>query len=252
MGDGVAGVVAKQGRAVLLNNDLADIGLEKHRKQHRNITSAICVPLKVENRCIGVLNVNRINYPESFTPRQRDILNLFAEQIATVIERGKAMEDSDRQATELKVTNSQLKDINKMKDVFLATASHELKTPLTSIIGYAELLNDHENQIDSEDRREFTQRLRLQAVQLMELIEDVLDLTRLETGKITLNPKQVDLTDVTKSAVDTVGSLAEQKGVRIVDGSSKQPQAVVLDEVKIRQDEYVELRTFFLQGQASA
>ena len=137
IGEGIAGWVAERQEAILLN-DAAPPDMKQFYKTDRNISSALSVPLCVDNRCVGVLNVNRINHPEPFTDRQKDILRIFAEHIGTVIERSQVMNELHAKNRDLEQANTRLADLNRMKDVFLSTASHELKTPLTSVIAYAE------------------------------------------------------------------------------------------------------------------
>jgi transcriptional regulator with GAF, ATPase, and Fis domain len=96
MGEGIAGWVAEQQEAVLLNDrrgsepDIA--GLQQHYKPNRNITSALSLPLVVGERCVGVMNVNRINHPDPFQDHHRDMLKLFADHVGAVIDRAENME----------------------------------------------------------------------------------------------------------------------------------------------------------------
>ena len=235
LGEGIAGKVAARLEPLLLSNNTLNPDLRKHYKPHRNITSALCVPLVVENRCVGVLNINRINHPHLFNERQREIVRLFAEHIGAVIQRAEEMDRLAEENRELELANARLTEMNKMKEIFLSTASHELKIPLTSVIGYAELLNDHDNTLNPDKRQEFTQRLRSEAEQLLSLIEDILDLTRLEVGKIQLKRSSVYLNRLTQAAVETVRPLAEKSGVKIVEEYAGASDSVMLDEVKIRQ-----------------
>jgi putative methionine-R-sulfoxide reductase with GAF domain len=86
MGGEIAGRVAESGEGMLLNGASDDPELARHYKTDRNITSALSLPLRVGERCIGVLNVNRINHPETFEDHHREILAMFSEHVASVIE----------------------------------------------------------------------------------------------------------------------------------------------------------------------
>jgi signal transduction histidine kinase len=235
IGEGIAGRVAEKRQAMRLDNATKNNELTQHYRPHRQITSALSVPIVVEDQCLGVLNVNRISHPDLFNDRQKDILRLFAENIGAVIRRAGEMEKMEERNRGLETDNARLREINRMKDIFLSTASHELKTPLTSVIGYAELLNDHDRELEADQRKEFTRRLKGEAEQLLGLIEDILDLTRLETGKIELKRSRVTLNDLSRAAVDTVRSLARKHEVSIVEDYEREDEALFLDEVKIRQ-----------------
>jgi putative methionine-R-sulfoxide reductase with GAF domain len=87
LGEGIAGWVAQRRQAVMLNSSGEGHELGRHFKNDRNITSALSLPLRVGERCVGVLNVNRINHPDVFQEHHREMLNMFAEHVGAVIDR---------------------------------------------------------------------------------------------------------------------------------------------------------------------
>jgi signal transduction histidine kinase len=182
-----------------------------------------------------VLNVNRINHTEHFGEHHLDVLRVFAEHIAAVIDRADVLERMGRRARELEADNEKLSDLNRMKDVFLGTASHELKTPLTSVIAYAELIDDHEGKLSRDQAREFVGRLRGEAQRLLGLIEDILDLSRLESGKFALKPRRLDIAEVVRGAVETTRTMAQKYGVAVQADTQADLPLLSIDEVKIRQ-----------------
>jgi hypothetical protein len=234
LGGGIAGKVAETGQAALLNGS-SENSYSKHFKSDRNISSALSLPLRVGERCIGVLNVNRINHPESFADHHREVLSMFAEHVAAVIERAGVLERLGSRSRELEEANLRLTQLNAMKDVFLSTASHELKTPLTSVIAYAELLDERGTMLNDDQRSNFMHRLRTEAERLMSLIEDILDLTRLESGKMTLRPVSLPPHKVAHAAVETTRPLAAKHEVRIAEDYAADLPALALDEVKMGQ-----------------
>jgi signal transduction histidine kinase len=233
LGEGIAGWVAERGEAVLL--DSSSSALRSHFKRNRNITSALSLPLKVGSRCVGVLNVNRINHPDVFQEHHCDLVQLFAEHVGAVVERAEVMDRLGSRARELEAVNLRLNEVNRLKDVFLSTASHELKTPLTSVIGYTELLDDNDERLSPEQRREFLGRLRAEASRLLGLIEDILDLSRIESGRLTLRCVSLSVNEVAHAAAETTRALAARHGVELVEHLEPGLPAVVLDEVKMRQ-----------------
>jgi signal transduction histidine kinase len=234
IGEGIAGWVAERQEAVLLN-DAAPADMKQFYKSDRNISSALSVPLCVDNRCVGVLNVNRINHPEPFTDRQKEILRIFAEHIGTVIQRAQIMNALQAKTHDLEQANTRLAELNRMKDVFLSTDSHELKTPLTSVIAYAEVLTDHADTLTREQNEEFLGRLRTEAERLMNLIEDILDVTRIETGKVELKRQSLLMNQVTHTAVQTARPMAEKYEIDLVEEFSPDVDLASVDEVKFRQ-----------------
>ena len=103
-----------------------------------------------------------------------------------------------------------------MKDVFLSTASHELKTPLTSVIAYAELLDDNENRLDDDAAQASScAGCAARPSGCMDLIEDILDLTRLESGKLALHARRSPVNDVVRAAVETARTTAEKHSITV-------------------------------------
>lgn len=235
LGEGIAGWVAERREAVQLDSDAEMGAFRSQHKPNRNITSALSLPLKVGERCVGVLNVNRINHPGTFQPHHREVLQLFADHVGSVVERAEVMERLGSRARELEAVNLKLNEMNRLKDVFLSTASHELKTPLTSVIGYAELLDENEERMTREQRREFLRRMRAEAGRLLVLIEDILDLTRIESGKLTLRCVSMSVNEVAHAAVETTRSFAQKHGVELVERLDALLPPASLDEVKLRQ-----------------
>jgi signal transduction histidine kinase len=235
MGEGIAGWVAERQESVLLNAQNAAENFVRHYKTNRNITSALSLPLRVGDRCVGVLNVNRINHPEPFKEHHRQVLGLFAEHVGAVIDRAELMERLGERNRELEANVERLHESHRMKDVFLSTASHELKTPLTSVIAYAELLADHEQRLDTQQRGQFIARLRSEAQRLMGLIEEILDLSRIESGKLNLRRRRLDVGALAHEAIETSRSMAAKHHVRLNEEYETGLPEIWADEVKVRQ-----------------
>jgi signal transduction histidine kinase len=235
MGEGIAGKVAERMEAMLLGPRPVSDEYGQHYKTNRNITSALSLPLRVGDRCVGVLNVNRINHPEPFREHHRETLRLFAEHVGSVIERAETMEKLTRTNRDLEETNQRLAEMNRLKDVFVSTATHELKTPLTAVIAYAELLEHHEARLTKERQGEFLRRLRSEARNLLGLIEDILDLSRLETGKMRIEPVPAQINQIVRSALETSQATADKFKVRYMESLDPALPQLELDEVKMRQ-----------------
>jgi signal transduction histidine kinase len=235
LGEGIAGWVAQRGEAIQLDSDANMGAFHAQHKTNRHITSALSLPLKVGARCVGVLNVNRINHPENFQPHHCEMLQLFADHAGAAIERAGVLDRLGSRARELEEMNVHLHELNRLKDVFLSTASHELKTPLTSVIGYAELLDDNDERMTHDQRGEFLRRLRGEANRLLGLIEDILDLTRIESGKLTLRRVALSVNEIAHAAAETTRALAAKHDVELAERLADDLPPVLLDEVKMRQ-----------------
>ncbi|HEY7285376.1 MAG TPA: PAS domain S-box protein [Vicinamibacterales bacterium] len=107
----------------------------------------------------------------------------------------------------------QVRDASRLKDHFLATLSHELRTPLNAILGYARMLRS--GMVPAEKRARAIEVIERNATSLTQIVEDVLDVSRIVSGKLRLNMQSVELPDVVRTAVDAILPAAEAKGVRV-------------------------------------
>jgi len=109
-----------------------------------------------------------------------------------------------------------LKELDRLKSNFLATVSHELRTPLTSIIGYSEMLVEGLAGDMTAEQREFVQTIRDKGEQLLQLIKGLLDLSKLESGTMSLRKSQTDILGILRDVSQTVTPAARKKEVEIV------------------------------------
>ncbi|RCV90869.1 sensor histidine kinase [Billgrantia montanilacus] len=115
---------------------------------------------------------------------------------------------------ELRAANERLRELDRLKDEFVAMVSHELRTPLTSIRAFAEILRDGKD-LPEDKRIHFLEVVVLESQRLSRLIEEILDLARLESGRLTLTPQKLDLVSLTRHSVDAVHRLQEDRGVTL-------------------------------------
>jgi signal transduction histidine kinase len=122
---------------------------------------------------------------------------------------------------------------NRAKDQFLATLSHELRTPLNAILGWAQLLRSGE--LDEAARRQAVETIERNAKAQAQLIEDLLDVSRIVSGKIRLEVKRVRVEQVIDAALDVVRPAAEQKGIELVKDAEGALGAVLGDPTRLQQ-----------------
>jgi PAS domain S-box-containing protein len=141
--------------------------------------------------------------------------------------------DSVQQAAELERAKSEAEAATRAKSLFLANMSHEIRTPLNAVIGMTTLLQDTPM---SEDQRDFAQTIQSSSEALLEIINDILDYSKADVGKLELERRSFDLRHVVEESLDLVAPRALEKGInlayQIADGT---PEALVGDAIRLRQ-----------------
>ena len=140
--------------------------------------------------------------------------------------------DLDAKVDELAQLNLQLYDSNKLKSEFLANMSHELRTPLNSIIGFSEVLQSFDSLNDKQ--KKFARNIQDSGRVLLEMINEILDLAKIEAGKMQLKPTEFDLSTVIDAHCNIVGSLVDEKNIELVTETPEMP-LVFQDQAKFQQ-----------------
>ena len=135
---------------------------------------------------------------------------------------------------ELRSANERLRELDRLKDEFVAMVSHELRTPLTSIRAFAEILRDS-GQLPVEKRQHFLGVIVHESQRLSRLIEEILDLARLESGRLTLNPVPLDLAALTRHSMDAIAHLHQERGIALEVDLAADPAMVVGDHDRLEQ-----------------
>ncbi len=161
------------------------------------------------------LMVSRIAQGEALSV---DTVMALLEETQQAIEHSRALEKKSeelrRTAEQLRAANEKLTQLDQMKDDFLSRVSHELRTPMTSIRSFSELLHDRPN-LEPERAKRFISIIDEESQRLTRLLDDILDLSRMERGQMSWNIRLVDAGEVLSEAVATMAGLAEREGVRL-------------------------------------
>ncbi len=187
--------------------------------------SSLAVPMAVMGRIVGTIEVQSYElaaYVEEHATAMRMAANLAAVAIENVrlLER----ESSARAEAE---------DSNRLKDEFLATVSHELRTPLTAILGWSRML-DPESINDPMAARAL-ETIRRNAKAQSQIIDDILDVSRIITGKLCLDLHPMELAPIIEGAINVVRPTAEAKGIQIETQLQSQPAVVTGDSNRLQQ-----------------
>ena len=198
LGDGAAGAAARHPRGHRRR------GLSQLAVQDRPVpdeagpTSVMAVPLIYQDRLIGVLTANRFGVVESFNRHDLELLEVFGAQAAVAIENARLFE----QAT----TAEALRELAQLKAELLNTVSHELRTPLSLIHGYAELLVHRAEHLDPAEVAQMSGEIYASSRTLARLVDDLLDFSHLDHGRLQLRRKRIALGELLESLARTFGT----------------------------------------------
>src|SRR6185312_12163113 len=149
-------------------------------------------------------------------------------------ERSRAEADR-RKAAELEEQNRRIAEANRLKSEFLANMSHELRTPLNAIIGFSELLHTGAVAPDSPEHAEFLGDILTSSRHLLQLINDVLDLAKVEAGRLDFRPEPVDLARLVAEVVAITRTTAAVKRITVDIAIDKSLVGIVLDPQRFKQ-----------------
>lgn len=195
------------------------------REGYRAILS---VPLLRDGRVIGTIAVARAA-AGPFVDRHMRLLTTFANQAAIALEHAGLFERLQEKAAQLEV-------VSRHKSEFLASMSHELRTPLNAIIGFSEVLLDPSlGSVTDEERQEFLTNILTSGKHLLRLINDVLDLSKVEAGKLELHPVAVGLADIVEGVLGTLKPLAMTKRIHILNEIRPDLDPVCADPSRLKQ-----------------
>lgn len=189
------------------------------------ISAFIHAPMIYEGRVIGVITAYTTRGPMHFTDEFVELFAALANQLAMAAINARlygevqayshAMEEKvARRTAELEKANTRLLELDRLKSDFLSTVSHELRTPLTAIRSFSEILLRYDVD-DPEKRRKFVRIINDEAERLTRMINDLLDLSRIEAGRLELTPEPLVLEQVFERSLGATQPLFAEKGISV-------------------------------------
>lgn len=209
----IAGWVVANGKPAVVND-------VKHDTRHFNkaddatkfeTRSILAVPLVRRGKIIGALEVLNKKGDKPFTDEDVEILTTLAAQAAVSIENARLFEQSD----------------------LVSEVVHELRTPMTSIIGYAKMINM--SGIPEDARIKFAETIHREAARLGKMVNDFLEWARLESGRIRLEEKPVNVRQVIEDTVAIIGPQAQERGITVGQDLPEGTMTVIGDEARLKQ-----------------
>jgi GAF domain-containing protein len=224
----ITGRALLEGRIIHVADVLADPDYDWAEAQRLGgYRTIVGVPMLREGVPIGVLALTRSEV-RPFSERQIELVSTFADQAAIAIENVRLFD-------EIQDKNRQLQIASEHKSHFVASMSHELRTPLNAIIGLTEMMHTHAARFGTEKAQEPLRRVNAAGTHLLGLINQVLDLSKIEAGKLELNAQTVQLAPLIDDVVGTTRQLAEQNKNRLTVEAAGDLGTLTVDPMRLRQ-----------------
>ncbi len=216
-------------RRPLVVSDLAAVPLDPHLRILRDHgwRSVLAVPMLRHDRIVGALVIHR-EEPGDPGPETLRMLETFAAQSALAILNARLFRDLDRSRAELEVAS-------RHKSEFLASMSHELRTPLNAVIGFSEVLLDQLFGEVNDRQAEYLRDIRNSGTHLLELLNEILDLSKVEAGKMELELQRFDVASVLEYSVGLLRQRAATHGITLELSVPAGVGAVDADELRFKQ-----------------
>ncbi len=221
-GGGACGSAYKLRKRVIVEDTETDPAFAQYRDAARvgGFRSVHSTPLIARTgNIIGVLSVH-FRQPHHPTDREVRLLDLYARMAADIIENARLHQQVEQKLAEreqllsrAEMARAEAETANRMKDEFLATVSHELRTPLNAILGWSHLIKT--GTLDQGTVKRAVETIDRNAKSQAQLIEDILDVSRMITGKLRLNKEPVDIVSVINAAIDSVQLAIDSKDIHL-------------------------------------
>jgi PAS domain S-box-containing protein len=189
--------------------------------------SELALPMVVAGELIGVLDVQDNTF-NRFSDEDVRVQTALTNQVAVAIQNGRAFQEQQK-------TAERLREVDRLKSQFLANMSHELRTPLNSIIGYSEVLLDGLDGELNADATEDVEAIHGGGKHLLTIINDILDLAKIEAGQMFLEARETNLMTVVEDVLNTCDILARNKGLELKVHRRSEIPTVKGDAIRLKQ-----------------
>jgi len=222
----IVGIVAETGASKLVD-DIKTEPLYQPNPLLPETRSQVVIPLRIGERTVSVIDIQS-NQTHAFTEDDISVLQSLGDQVAVAIDNARSYELSQQLIKDLR-------EVDQLKSQFLANMSHELRTPLNSIIGFSRVILKGIDGPTTDMQQQDLTAIYNSGQHLLGLINDILDLARIEAGKMELNFEEVHLPDMVNSVLSTAKGLVKEKPIQLVQKVPSDIPTVRGDAMRVRQ-----------------
>jgi signal transduction histidine kinase/MFS family permease len=230
----------------VVSMDTAEVPSDRFHRDAQKAGVSVIIRLKTRSEIVGYCLFGYKTTGSAYSPRDVDLVRIASDELAVAIQNTMRFEQIQgfnatlqqriEDATkELRTSNEQLQKLDEAKDEFVSMASHQLRTPLTSVKGYISMVLEGDAGKITNVQRQLLSEAFTSSERMVHLINDFLNVSRLQTGKFMLESKAVDLSKVVAQEVDSLQTTAGARGLKLQYRAPSSFPVLYIDEGKIRQ-----------------
>jgi len=240
LGEGIVGWAAQRRKVVSVADATKDSRFKTLEIGYAP-RSCLVMPLESPRRLVGALTLARREV-QPFTSIEQALMQIIANQAAISIDNARLytaqqhqLAEIAAQKRELEIANAQIGEISRLKSAFLANMSHELRTPLNAILGFSEILKDNLVELTQDQRQECLENIHASGKHLLELVNDVLDLSKIEAGRMELAYDRFEVQSAVREVHNVIRSLSERRDIDLAINVQPEDLDVRADKSKFKQ-----------------
>lgn len=199
------------------------------------IQSVVFVKLLSRHRLVGLMVVGFSQEAAAIAEKERQLLDRLSEAVGIALDNKLLFEENQHVLRQLQKTNEKLKALDETKDEFISMASHQLRTPLTSVKGYLSMVLEGDAGDIAPMQKKLLDQAFVSSQRMVYLIADLLNVSRLRTGKFVIEPVATNLAEVVDGEASQLKQTARARGLELVYDKPENFPKLMLDETKIRQ-----------------